>query len=612
MISESGRYVIVFNGEIYNFQELRAELERLPAVFRPSFRGHSDTEVMLAAFERWGVEEALRRFNGMFAFALWDRRERVLHLARDRFGEKPVYYGWAGNVFLFGSELKALRAHPEFRPDISREAVMLLLRYGYIPAPYSIYKGVSKLPPASWLSLPLSGPTEPQPVEYWSVRDVALRGCAAPFPGTEQEAIVELEGLLRDAVRIRMVADVPLGAFLSGGIDSSVVVALMQAQSGQRVRTFTIGFHESGYNEAVFAKAVAGHLGTEHTELYVTPEKARNVVPNLPTLYDEPFADSSQIPTFLVSQLTRRYVTVSLSGDGGDEVFGGYPRYFWANLLWRKLAWVPPTARRALGGAMRSVPLLAWELLFRGLNSLAPAGLDVQNPVDRIQKLANLLAADNSEALYFRLLSHWDSPAAIVRGGCEPSTILSSLNGAAGIPDFTLRMMLLDTLSYLPDDILVKVDRASMAVSLESRAPFLDHRLVEFAWRLPTHFRTRHGQGKWILRQVLSHYVPHELFERPKAGFGIPIYAWLRGPLRAWAEELLDESRLRREGYFDPAPIRRKWTEHLSGRRNWFSPLWNVLMFQAWLEQERRWRSGHNRGMIPRADGEGSSRHHAA
>jgi len=579
MVSTSGRYVISYNGEVYNFAELRSELE----VVGQEFRGHSDTEVMLAAFEEWGIEKAVPRFVGMFAFALWDRTDRVLTLARDRMGEKPLYYGWQGNTFLFGSELKALKAHPAFHGEIDRAALVLMLRHNYIPAPYSIYKGIRKLLPGTYLNL-LMGKREGEPVHYWSVREVAERGQAQPFSGSETKAVMALEAHLLESISLQMIADVPLGAFLSGGVDSSTVVALMQAQSSRPVKTFTIGFHEEGYDEAQHAKSVARHLGTEHTELYVMPKEAMNVIPRLPALYGEPFSDSSQIPTFLVSELARRHVTVSLSGDGGDELFGGYNRYFWATNIWRRVGWFPQPMRAALAGALTALPPSAWNGVSRALARFLPVGWRYANPGDKMHKLAEILAVRTPEEIYLDLVSHWKQPAEVVRGTHEPPTVLTDSAQWAGLPDFEQRMMYLDQMTYLPDDILTKVDRAAMGVSLETRVPFLDHRVVEFAWSLPLSMKIRHGQGKWLLRQVLYRHVPKELIERPKMGFGVPIDVWLRGPLKGWAEELLDEARLQREGYFDPRPIRRKWAEHLTGGRNWSYYLWDVLMFQAWLE----------------------------
>ena len=584
MFSESGRYVIVFNGEIYNYREIRSEMDAGDSP--PKFRGGSDTEVMLAAFERWGIGDSLRRFNGMFAFALWDRKLRRLWIARDRLGEKPLYYGWCGRTFMFASELKALRAHPAFDSSVDRDALSLFLNHNYVPAPHSIYKGIQKLEPASYLSVePEAGPSPPR--TYWSVREVAEKGVANPFTGSLDDAVEELDALMGDSVRLRMVSDVPLGEFLSGGIDSSTIVALMQKASPRPVRTFTIGFHESSYNEAKFAAAVAHHLGTDHTELYVTPQEAIAVIPELPTLYDEPFSDSSQIPTFLVSRLARNQVTVALSGDGGDELFGGYVRYNWAQTIWRTAGWMPASGRKALSGTLRWLSPEQWDFMLGGASRMLPSWTRQSHPGDKIHKIAQILPAATQEEVYWRLVAHWPDAQGLVRQGRPSPTILSDRARWAQVGEFAHRMMYVDTVTYLPDDILVKLDRASMGVSLESRVPMLDPRLVEFAWKLPLWMKFRTGTGKVILRKLLDRYVPRTLIERPKTGFGIPVHDWVRGPLREWAEELLDEGRLRREGFLDPAPVRKRWKEHLSGRRNWLAPLWNVLMFQAWLEKER-------------------------
>jgi asparagine synthase (glutamine-hydrolysing) len=578
MTSGSGRYVLAFNGEIYNHLGLRKTLA-LSGV-ASSWRGHSDTETLLACFEEWGLEETLQRAIGMFAFAVWDREQRMLTLARDRIGEKPLYYGWQGHgsqaAFLFGSELVALRRHPSFRAEINRDSLALYMRHNCIGGAHSIYNGIQKLQPGHWLTVSAAAP-EPKLHEWWSGAAVAAKGMIQPFAGTPEMAVDSLEVLLKDAVGQQMMADVPLGAFLSGGIDSSTVVALMQSQSQRPVRTFSIGFHEEGYNEAEHAKVVAKHLGTDHTELYVTPEQALAVIPKLPSLYSEPFADSSQIPTFLVSQLARQHVTVSLSGDAGDEMFCGYNRYQMTAGLWNKLSHIPRPLRQMAAGFITAVPPAAWDKL--GLV------LPMSRLGDKLHKGAAVLGSRSVADLYRGMVSHWADPLRVVLGATEPTSVLTeAAPNLQGLNDVE-RMMALDMLSYLPDDILVKVDRAAMGVSLEARVPFLDQRVVEFAWSLPLHYKLRHGVTKWPLRQVLYRHVPRELIERPKMGFGVPIDQWLRGSLRDWAESLLSESRLRQEGFFDPAPIRRKWAEHLSGQRNWQYHLWDVLMFQAWLEE---------------------------
>lgn len=574
MQSADGRWVISYNGEIYNHLEIRRELDaHAPG---RAWRGHSDTETLVEAVAAWGLEPTLQRATGMFALALWDREKRELTLARDRLGEKPLYYGLQHGVLLFGSELKALRAHPACEAQIDRGALALLLRYGYVPAPWSIFSGIRKLPPGTWLTLRQPDDAAP-PVPYWSATQAALSGACRPLVLSDEDAIAELDHLLRQAITGQRIADVPLGAFLSGGIDSSVVVAVMQAMSTQPVRTFTIGFTESEYDESDHARAVAAHLGTVHTQLVVTPTEARAVIPALPTIYCEPFADPSQIPTLLLSRLAREQVTVSLSGDGGDELFGGYARYDWA----RRIAAVPAAARRAGAAALGALPAEAWSALLAPVAPLLPTALREGNRADRLRKLAAVLAARSDAALYEHLVSFWPRGHVPVLSAIERPT---SFDERPALHDFEAQMMLTDLRTYLTDDILAKVDRAAMAVSLETRVPLLDHRIVEFALRLPLRMKFRDGQGKWLLRRVLDRYVPRALIDRPKMGFGIPIHDWLRGPLRDWAEALLAEPRLRAGGLLDPAPVRDLWREHLAGRNDWGYRLWPVLMFEAWRD----------------------------
>lgn len=589
MLSACSRYAIAFNGEIYNHQELRNRLEAENQA--PPWRGRSDTETLLACFAAWGIGRSLQACTGMFAIALWDRQQRQLTLMRDRLGEKPLYYGWQGETLLFGSELKAFKVHPAFRGEVNRDALTLLLRHNCIPAPYSIYRGIAKLPPGHYLSIPLHDSTaarEAQPQAYWSLNEVVENGIADPFQGSADEAVDLLHHQLSSSVGAQMLADVPLGVFLSGGIDSSTIAALMQAQSSQPVRTFTVGFDEGGYNEAVHAKAVAKHLGTEHTELYVHPEDVMAVIPRLPTMYCEPFSDSSQLPTFLISQLARRQVTVALSGDGGDELFGGYNRYLLARRVWEQMQPLPQFARQAAAGILRSLSPSTWDRLFELAKPVLPKSLHLAIPGDKAQKLADVLELPDRQAFFRQLTSHWKDTTSIVIGAREPKTRLSDPAAWPRSDSFEHWMMAMDAQTYMTDDILVKVDRAAMATSLETRVPMLDHRVVELAWRMPLALKIRQGEGKWLLRQVLYRHVPRALIERPKQGFSIPLDRWLRGPLREWAEDLLDAGRLRQEGYFHPDPIRQLWNEHLSGRRNWQHQLWDVLMFQAWLTENRR------------------------
>ena len=574
MVCADGRFVITYNGEVYSHQPLGAELAQRGC----KFRGHSDTEIILEAFAANGIEPTLKRMIGMFAIALWDRRERTLTLIRDRLGIKPLYWAKFGRLFLFGSELKALRAHPGWTPRIDRNAVAAFMRHNYIPAPHTIYEDVYKLEPGTVLTLPWQG--EPQISRFWNARKLARDGGALPLQGTDAELVEQLETLLQDAVGRRMIADVPLGAFLSGGVDSSTVVALMQAARSGKVRTFSIGFDIPGYNEAPQAAAVARHLQTEHTELTVTSKEALDVIPRLPEWYDEPFADSSQIPTHLVSAMTRRHVTVALSGDGGDELFAGYNRYQLTQRFWRTLSLLPRPLRNAAAAALTAVSPDRWTALL----AVLPARLRPPQAGDKMHKAASVLRLDSAGAIYRRLVSHWE-PAEIMPQAREPQSLLDDAALAREFPDVLTRMQFLDLVTYLPDDILTKVDRASMAVALEARVPLLDHRVVEFCWRLPRDAKVRGNVTKWILRQVLYRHVPPALIERPKMGFGIPLGEWLRGPLRAWAEALLEERRLRQAGLLDAAMVRRFWQEHIDGRRNWQYLIWDVLMLEAWRER---------------------------
>lgn len=574
MVSADGRWVVTYNGEIYNANDLRSELEGEGA----RFRGHSDTEVLVEACARWGVEATLPRLIGMFAFGLWDTRDRCLYLVRDRLGIKPLYWAEFGDLFLFGSELKALRAHAGWTPDVDRDSLSAYMRHNYVPGPATIYRQVQKLEPGYMLVVPAGGGCRTQP--YWRLQDVAREGQANRCTLDADAAVDELERVLGDAVRRRMVADVPLGAFLSGGIDSSLVVALMQANSDQPVRTFSIGFREHGYDEARYAREVAAHLGTDHTELYVEARHAMDTIPRLAEMFDEPFADSSQIPTLLVSEMTRKHVTVALSGDGGDELFAGYTRYFQAAGLLPVIGGLPGGLRRAVAAAIRSLPPAGWSALF----GLVPGRWRPPQPGDKMHKLADVLSG-TEESYYRTLVSHWTEPDRLVLGGSERRGLLWDRSVETIVPDAIERMQYLDTLTYLPDDILTKVDRTSMAVSLEARVPLLDHRVAAFAWSLPPAFKVRDGGGKWLLRQLLLKHVPGRLVDRPKMGFGVPIDAWLRGPLRDWAEDLLSPDRLRDDGYFDPAQVREIWAEHLCGGRNWQYLIWDVLMFQLWKDR---------------------------
>jgi asparagine synthase (glutamine-hydrolysing) len=570
MISHCERWVMIYNGETYSNTELRPLLEARGVVFR----GHSDTEVMLEAIAAWGLEAAVKQFIGMFAFALWDRKEHNLYLVRDRLGIKPLYWGKAGSTFLFGSELKALHAHPDFHAKLNFQALAAYLKHAYVPAPLSIYEGVHKLAPGTILCRTPDGVVTEK--TFWTLDEVITNSLASiehKPTHSPDEALVELEALLHDSVSRRMVSDVPLGTFLSGGIDSSLVTAIAQKHSSRPIKTFTIGFDEKDYNEAPYARAVADHLGTDHSALLVTPRQMLDVIPQLPHLYDEPFADSSQIPTFLVSKLARQSVTVALSGDGGDELFGGYTRYMWGETLQKITSHVPFC--RTMASLLTMIPPSGWDLF----SKLIPASHRPPKMGHKIHKMARSLRAKTPEAIYDSLTSYWAEPSQVIPHNYAPNMTHFSPQ----LSDFVSQMQALDTIMYLPDDILTKVDRASMGVSLEARVPLLDHRIVEWAWAQPKSFKIQGKTGKWPLRQLLYKHVPQDLIDRPKAGFAIPIDIWLRGPLRDWAEDLLSPSNLNET--FDASTIRALWKNHLSGRGDHKEALWAILMFEAWRRE---------------------------
>ena len=587
MESADGRWVLSYNGEIYNFRVLR---ERLAAAGM-TFRGSSDTEVVVAAVQSWGVKRTLEAIEGMFAIALWDRRRDELHLVRDRFGEKPLYAGWVAGRLAFASELKAFHALPGFAPTLDRDAVAAFLRHNCIPAPRTVFTDVAKLRPGTWVTYPGSAPpgSSPDVRTFWSAPEAIAEARCAPLTGPDAVLIDRLEEVLSDAVAARMVADVPVGAFLSGGVDSSVIVALMQRAGGRPVHTFSVGFADRAFDESQDAAAVADHLGTDHTSLQVTDRDATEVIPRLADIWDEPFADVSQIPVLLVSRLARTDVTVSLSGDGGDELFAGYNRHAWLDRLWRRGAALPDPVRRMTGATLQRLPPGLVDGA-AGVTRALPTRMQVRNPSTKVAKIGRVLASSGPEEAYRSLISHWEGADSMVIGADgRPPPTPPGLAATAPLPGITEQMLLWDVTGYLPDDILVKVDRAAMSTSLETRVPFLDRDVFDVAWRLPMDVKLRAGVTKWILRQVLYRHVPPALVDRPKMGFGVPIGAWLRGPLRPWAEDLLAERRLTTQGLLDPVPVRRAWQLHLSGRRDLGYELWDVLMLQSWLD---RWMPG--------------------
>ena len=577
MVSSCGRFVLIYNGEIYNHLDIRELLFKEEGI--SEWVGRSDTETLLMAISKWGLHNTLIKLNGMYAFALWDDHTKELYLARDRVGEKPMYYGAIDNTFLFGSQLKALTAHPSWNGNIDRNALSLFMKYGYVPAPHSIYENILKLPPAHYVVISDNASQIGTPICYWDVNDALQDSITAEHLGSESIAD-NLEQLLLDSVKRRMVADVPIGAFLSGGIDSTMIVALMQSAANEPIKTFSIGFNEENYDEAKYAKQIAEHLGTDHTELYIGPQDLLAMVPRLSAIYDEPFADPSQIPTFIVSELAKNHVTVSLSGDGGDELFFGYTRYIQAQSWWGKLRLVPWPIRHLIASI-----IMAMANIFTRVLSLLPSKLIPKHIGDRIPKFARVIDSRNWITFYDRIISQGNHPDPLVLEATSPDFFIERYkHGLARLSNLK-KMMYLDLMMYLPDAILTKLDRASMAVSLEARVPFLDHRFIEFVWNIPFGYKYKKGKGKWILRKVLNRHVPMELIDRPKMGFGVPVEDWLRGPLRDWAENLLEDRKIRDQGYFDAVLVRKMWDEHKSGKRRWHAQIWRILVFQMWLSE---------------------------
>lgn len=592
MISKSGRYVIAYNGEIYNHMYLRKEIEKKS--FNPiSWRGFSDTETLLQSIEFWGLFETLKKAVGMFAFTIWDRKEKHLYLVRDRIGEKPLYYGFSKNVFLFASELKSIKVHPAFNSELDINSIGLQQQFGYVPSPHTIYKNINKLDPGTILKIDFQNGFKKainsiEKTKYWSIKNSIIKGKNNPFLGNSNEAAKKLDSLLTNSIKQQMISDVSLGAFLSGGIDSSAVVALMQAQSTSPIKTFTLGFNERVYDESVHAKKIANHFGTDHHEIILSSNDVLSSIPSISSIYDEPFSDSSQIPTYLISKFAKNYVTVSLSGDGGDEIFGGYNRYLFVEKFWHSISFLPLSSRKIIKKILKRIPNYNIEKFISLFQFLLSKKFKNYNIVDKIQKILNILDSSNINELYMRLISHWTPEQLLINKNLiNKNEILKNFSCDLDL-NHTEKIMAIDSMIYLPDDILVKTDRASMSVSLENRSPFLDYRIFEYSWSLPKEMKIYKGKTKWILREVLKNYLPIDLIERPKMGFGLPLDIWLRTSLRDWAEELLNENKLKNQCFFDVKYVRKKWSEHISGEKNWHNHIWNILMFQSWYEKNHK------------------------